>query len=353
MELFPIVELTGNPRRRGEIHGRALAEAIGENLRIYLHRIGTSTGIEKERVLKLARRFVPAVKDAAPWLLEEMEGIARGAGLPLEAVLVLNARTELMYPSAISQECTTLGLSADRTVNGCTLLAQNWDWIPQLRRGVAFFRLKPEHGQTSLYFCEAGQLAKIGLNESGMGILLNILITEDVRAGIPVHVLLRLIIEQCTTLEEAAALIEGAYRASSSHVLLGDTRGGILGVEFSPKGTARITPNRGLVIHTNHFCDSQLSVKDSGLSLIPDSSRRLERAWHLLSERNRLSIRDLKCILSDHKDGPSSICRHIDPLQPLHQQMETVASLILDLNKGTISATFGQPCKNPYHELRL
>ena len=48
-------------------------------------------------VLARARAFVPAVADRYPELMEEVTGIAEGADRPVEEIVALNARTELLY----------------------------------------------------------------------------------------------------------------------------------------------------------------------------------------------------------------------------------------------------------------
>jgi isopenicillin-N N-acyltransferase-like protein len=352
MPFFPVIELRGAPYEMGVVHGRTLTREIKGNAATYTRLIGDFTGLDGDKVLELAGGFVPRIKDAAPAVLEEMEGIAQGSGVPLGAVLVLNARTELMFPSQLGRECTAVGLRPERTCSGAPIIAQNWDWKPELKFGSALFRREPKQGAGSLVFCEAGQVCKIGLNEHGLGVLLNILITEDVQPGIPVHVLLRMVLD-CRDVLEAAALVKRAVRASSSHFLLGDESGRILGLELSPAAVCEIAPESGAVVHTNHFCDPDFADRDRGPSVIPDSQTRLRRAREVLAGEEKWDVNDLKSLLTDHQHGPSSICRHVNPADPEPGRMETVGSFILDLSGRRLLATYGQPCQNPYQEVAL
>src|SRR5207247_8844572 len=61
--------------------------------------------------------------------------------------------------------------------NRHVLLAQNWDWIPQVE-GL-FLKIRPESGPQVLCFTEAGVVGgKIGLNSEGIGLAINGLVSN-------------------------------------------------------------------------------------------------------------------------------------------------------------------------------
>ncbi len=350
---FPLIDLKGGPFDLGLAHGRLLAREIRSNLATYLQMIRGFTGLKEERIMEVSRLFGPLIQATAPDIFEEMEGLAQGSGLSLERIILLNARTELVSADQLAGECTAVGLTPSRTWSSQPLLAQNWDWKPELKYASALFRLEPDDGPRALIFAEAGQVGKIGLNENGVGVLLNILKAEKgVGLGLPVHVLLRQMMA-AADVTQIIDLIKDSRRASSSHVLLGDLSGRVVGVEFSPQGVAEIEARDGAVAHTNHFLDPELAKADINLSVFPDSPNRLRRAEALLSAQPKWSLEDLKTILSDHENGPASICRHLNPVDPEHRQMESVGSFIFDLAGRRILVATGQPCQNEYEMARL
>ena len=92
---FPQIELAGPPRERGRTYGAAAAARIHRSAEIYL------TAFEKQhlgaaRVRALVDTLIPIIDRFEPAYLEEMRGIAEGAHCPLEHVVVVNARTELL-----------------------------------------------------------------------------------------------------------------------------------------------------------------------------------------------------------------------------------------------------------------
>ena len=352
MEFFPIISLKGNPFDMGFEHGRALNQQITANLSLYMEMIRGDTGTKEEKILEKALEFLPILQETAPLLVEEMEGIARGARVPIESVLVLNARTELMSGTWFTGECTTIGLVGQRTADGRPLLAQNWDWTPRSKTGAAFFILEPVGGPRALIFGEAGQVGKIGLNEAGLGVLLNILVSGDLQTGIPVHVLLRMILNE-VDVKGAVARVRKADRASASHFLLGDVEGNIVGLEFTPKTCSEILPNKEAIVHTNHFCDPSVTKTDLTLSMVPDTVKRLDRAQKLIDQKEKWTPHELRDVFMDHENGPTSICRHVDTSVPTYLQTETVGSFVFDLFRKKIQATYGQPCRNAYREVSL
>lgn len=349
---LPIIDLKGTPYAMGLTHGRTLTAQIKANFNAYLQMIQNSYGLNPDLVSILAKKFLPELERDAPQILEEIQGIADGAGVSLETVLVINARSELAFPDQLSAECTVIGLSGRRTTSGRVLMAQNWDWIPAVKHTTVFFRIHPQGLPRILMLAEAGQVGKLGFNETGLGLMLNLLIGKGVRWGIPTHVLLRQVMS-AATIEQATAMMRGAKCAASSHMLLGEAAGNIIGLEVSPAGVAEIRPKDGIVLHTNHFCDALLSKQDLALDIVPDTTVRLSRATALFERREKWDAESIREVLSDHANEPSSICRHVDPQKPEHARMETLVSLIFDLNAKTAWVAHGQPCRSVYEHVAL
>ena len=352
MKRLPVIDLSGQPADIGFAHGKALCEQLKENYSIYLNMIGANTGQSEPEIVELARRFLPEVEKAAPELLTEMEGIAQGAGVSLETILVLNCRSELAFPDQLATQCTVVGLSGNRTVNGKGVIAQNWDWLPAVKANVAFLRIEPAAGPRALILAEAGQVGKIGFNEHGLGLVINLLVSKGIRFGVPTHILLRKLLS-AVDVSEATQLVKHARWASSCHMLLGDPGGDIIGLEASPHGVSEIAPQNGVVVHTNHFCDPAMAEIDLAPSLSTDTLPRLNRAKKLVTQRPAWDTNGIKQILSDHHAPPLSICRHNDNDIPEHQRMVTLVSLIINLYNRSAEVAYGQPCRTEFYQVSL
>jgi isopenicillin-N N-acyltransferase-like protein len=66
----------------------------------------------------------------------------------------------------------------------------------------------------------------------------------------------------------------------------------------------------------------------------------------LLSSQETIEESDLKAVLRDHFDAPTSVCHHENPQEdePAH----TKASVIMDLDERRMLAAAGPPCENEY-----
>jgi isopenicillin-N N-acyltransferase like protein len=305
-----------SPRERGEAFGRAQAPAVQNTVAVYRRLIGTldGTGVQVRDDERL-----------------ELEGIAGGAGVEVGELLAVNARTELMAPSKL-EECSVAG--------GGALLAQNWDWHQGLTDSTLVWIVQPPGGGWYATLTEAGLLAKIGLNHAGLGVCLNLLQCSDDGGleGTPVHVLLRRLLAECTTVEEALALLCGARVSASSAVTVA-TPGELATVELSPGGANVVRGG----FHTNHFLVPPAAGVDSGLPESHSTELRLEiiRTQPLLEA------------LRSHEGHPWGVCRHGDDSVPWEENTVTLASVIMDLAARRLRVAFGRPCVTPYTEVEL
>lgn len=166
-----------------------------------------------------------------------MRGIAVGASLPLDVVVALNVRYEIIYYqtaalamastgiiAATKDGCTAFAIAPEASASGHLLLGQNWDWIP-LVQGAMLHTTEPD-GLETLAFTEAGIFGgKIGLNTAGLGLAINgITSTRDnwLELNPPFHLRCYQILRS-RDLETAVTVITSASRACSANYLIAQT----------------------------------------------------------------------------------------------------------------------------------
>lgn len=367
-DMFPLIELAGSPFDRGAAYGKAARERIGVSIANY-RTLFAHGGLGWDEARALAGRYARPIRELDPALVEEIEGIAAGSGYGLADILALNCRTELLPPSfpepadeawlaaarraADLGECTAIAVEPDRSATGGALLAQNWDWLGTQRQALVLIRA--ETGSTAyLTLTEAGMLAKIGLNGHGLGVCLNILRSRDdgLRPGVPVHVLLRRLLE-CRKVGEVEALVGRLRYAASSNVLCADAAGGIASFELSPAGAGVVRAEGGALCHTNHFLDPALAAGEAAPAESLSSRPRLERARAFVASRATLGPRDLQALLRDESDGRLSVCRRPDPQAPWYLRIESVASVVMELARGAMHVAPDVPSRCDYLEVAL
>jgi isopenicillin-N N-acyltransferase-like protein len=301
-----------------------------------------------------------------PHHVEELLGIAEGAGVAFEDVLALNVRTELMFAgrgqgqadAAFPLECSAFAIVPRGSDGGHILVGQNWDWLLHSAETVIVLHVQRDDGPDFVTVVEAGMLAKCGFNASGVGLMTNALVSdEDVGTpAIPYHVVLRAILD-ADSVAEAAATISGATRSSSANYLLADRSGAALDVEAAPGDGSRLATLMamdGVLVHTNHFVSPSLVGEDLTLALSPSSPIRLERLRvALVSAPSPRSVDVVQRALADHADDPMAVCGHPDPARHPLERTATIASVIVDLDRQRMWVAEGPACGVDYRPLDL
>ena len=273
----------GAPAEIGEMHGRTFAEDITKTLEIYL----TLWNCPQEQIPAKVQGYKKSVQEFFPHLAEEIKGIAKGSGVPEDFIYAINSRTELLGDASLI-ECTAVGISKSAKGGGNLVLAQNWDWVNSLRGLTKVVELQPKDKPRMKMLIEPGMVGKIGMNEASIGVCLNFLETPQMLGhGIPVHVLLRGIVEQ-VNYSNAYKLISSLPRAASANYLLGshhsdddeDYEKEIGSIETTPENIFELeeTP---FITHTNSYnakgevCDRQEIFKAALWRYLEQDSERI------------------------------------------------------------------------------
>ena len=367
MPIFPIIEVSGSAYERGRVHGEQARGRVERSLANYA-RLFSFNGMAWDEAQRRSAGYRDLIGGFEPALLEEMEGIARGAARPFSEILTLNARTEVLPPSflggADAGECTAIAVSPAASATGETLLAQNWDWLGSQREALILLRVREGTGSAGadaacLTLTEAGMLAKIGLNSFGVGVCLNILRSvfdgapkDGKPVGIPTHVLLRALLQR-SSVRDAVEFASRLSFGGSSSILMADRGGEAVGLEFSPKGLRVVRGDGATLCHTNHFVHPEAAGWQATQVSNLSSGPRLERAQQHAAARPKHGVEDLKRLLRDDSAGLLSICRKPDPSLPPEAQIESVASVIMELSRGVMHVAPDIPSQADYQPVAL
>ncbi|WP_148252056.1 C45 family autoproteolytic acyltransferase/hydolase [Aidingimonas lacisalsi] len=345
-----VTELRGDRHTIGALHGSRHADEIHRGMAVYDHLFHDFVGLDWPTARRQAQRFLPAIERHFPAILDEIVGLAHGAGVDFDDILTLNCRSEISLTQANG------GCSAFSLARGNQWLAQNWDWRADQQHNVVALRIATNDAPALISLGEAGMLAKIGLNEVGVGVGLNAIRSRTCGTGLPIHVALRKILES-PDFAAAKRVATDDRVASPAHFLLAGSGGDAVGLEVQPDPPGEISPHDGIVTHTNHLCASP------GLADFPraDSHSRLDRLQRCLdnaclkdmrTEPDEINVETLFAILSDHDNSPVSICRHHNPAQPESERMETLFSVVMNLDRRELHVRLGKPCR-PLSALRV
>jgi isopenicillin-N N-acyltransferase-like protein len=235
------------------------------------------------------------------------------------------------------------------------LLGQNWDWYTAIEPEPILLHIRQPGKPEILTLAEAGQVGKIGLNSAGLGVCLNFLAHADQGTGMPVHLILRQLLE-CEALGEAVHAAFAVPRGGAANILVAHEAGEILDLELTATDADYLYADGGWLVHANHFESQRLRSGDTGITTSMSTVARAARARRLLSSPARqvsVSTETFQTILRDHAYGAYAICRHAEPEEPPLQQSATRASVIMDLSTRTMHLAAGQPCNQEYQDFRF
>src|ERR1700683_1219882 len=179
-DAFTRLTLKGEPHDIGYQHGVRLASAIADNVEVYFSLFKHYAGLDRQAVLSRASDFVRIIGAFDEDLITEIRGIAEGSGKSLEEIVALNSRTEIMFKEGarlLHGECTSMAVTPEASLSQHTLIAQNWDWMPRIQGNCVLLDLEQRGKPRVLTFAEAGFVGKIGMNDAGLGLCCNLLVT--------------------------------------------------------------------------------------------------------------------------------------------------------------------------------
>ena len=349
---YPLIEAAGAPRELGRQHGEQARLKIAS----FVGWMCESFKLSEKDLAWKARTFKPLIDKHCPHLMEEIVGLAEGAGIRLEAAMACQLRGELVQRT--TDACTTFVLGPSVTASGEVLIGQTSDMDDQMRDFAYVLHLHPEGRPEVIMWTFGGMLGYHGLNEHGVASFANSVGGGPRwRPGLSHYPLKRLMLEQ-SNLASVREVMESYPVCSSGNYVLCDGARSILDVELTPEGASEIAPNgEGFLAHSNHFLCAPHACRENDAASLPDSFPRLDRIRSLIGKQSgSLTVESMKSILADHDGHPVSICRHPHTgpgNDMLPNTGRTVAAIIAEPNRGRIHISSGNPCEVPFVEYRL
>ncbi|KAB0266620.1 C45 family autoproteolytic acyltransferase/hydolase [Microvirga brassicacearum] len=345
----PLVEISGTPRERGRQYGEQAAERVRLGIEHYSAQLAGSN-LTSDGIRTLVQKFEPTIDQFDPTYLEEMRGIAEGAGVAFESVVLLNARTEILKlaqrpadkmksPDDDPDGCTGVVALPEVTRDGRLIHAQNWDWKVECAETAVVLKVRREDGPDILTFTEAGALGRSGFNAAGIAITANYLETDRDyrRLGVPLALIRRKVLEQ----KHLAAAMRAVYttaKSAANNMIVSQANGVAIDFECAPDETFQVHPERGLIVHANHFQSpvALSKLKDTGIANTPDSLYRDIRVRALIEPHLGAVTRDtVKDALFDDFETPWAVCR--PPRKTLGNNLSaTVAMIVMEPMLGTL-----------------
>lgn len=347
-DILPFVGARGSWGAMGEQVGQVFAPLIDRHLEAWIGHVCRETGAPRDAVIAAAQPYAQPIREHAPFLWEELQGLAFGADIPVAELLVLQARAEVLRAQrpapapAPPGECTTFALGGGRAEAGGVLFGQNVDLVPFLEEFGVIVRQEPSDAPATVMYTTAGLLGHAGLNEAGVGVCANFV--DDPSGwgeGLPRYLLSRLALREKTA-ETALEAAMRPPRAASRNLLIADATGAFVDAELLRREAGLIHGRDGLLVHANHL---EAAVFQGRETPSENSLKRRERLETLLTGAEApVGVGDIQRFYRDHANAPHSLCAHPFP----GRNVQTVVSLIGDLTRLELHAAKGAPCQAVY-----
>ncbi len=323
--------------------GEAFAPAMEQSL-AFNRRYLTNHEMSPDQLELVLEPYLDAATAVVPHLVQQLRGIADGAGLPFLDVFFANAFeevygiVELSTPAGIPLErCTDVVLRSSTR----TLLGHNEQWYAGDEGAVGLVLDVSDDAPAVLGPVVAGTLPLVGLNELGGAFGTMSLSATDECVGVPRALVARDLLE-AEGPDDAFRRATRATRAGGYSYLCAFPGGVTCAIET----TATTASHLSVTEHTNHALDSTVSAASCDPS--EGSLSRLARARALATSVDP-TVEGMLSLLSDHTASGQDICVHPEPEQG--DEGSTIQfAMICESETRSMWLAPGHPCTAPVEQ---
>ncbi len=340
---FATVDLgSGSYRDLGRSLGEALRDPIHAVMQTQSKALGRCRAALDGPLTPRLAGFRQSVATTWPHLLEELDGMAEGADVPVNLMFAWNCRSEI-YAITEAAGCSTVGLT---TEDGWSL-AHNEDGNAAYFGRMVVVKATPPSGVRYAYFVYPGNLVGNGpgLNSEGVCQCTNFISCTEVGTGIPRYFTGRAVVE-ARSLDEAERLVAIPGRAFPWHHNLGSlTEKRLISVETWPPIRFDTLTVDGVHLHTNHLTHDAMQGLPENLTYFDRSTGpRMEALQRLTAEQPPTNSHHLLDLLADRSGSPCKVCRHPDDEVP----GVTVGTALFTTARNDMTLHAAAPCFGPW-----
>jgi hypothetical protein len=297
-----IHHLKGSPFEIGYAMGQSLGPKLGANIERYIReRLSPETPFDAERWRSGA---LPWMLSLPARFLEEFEGLAQGARLPMQRI------AEWAYLECfLSGQCS----GAILTIDHLAWVARNNDIFAPGMWGYVTIREVSNRIPAISFGLEGDVFTPTGINREKLWLHYNYLPAWDVpiagRPALPCYAFIIEALETCQTLPNLEALLRRIVRDEAMLLFAADGKDNSYALyECGCTDFVKVEPSRGWLVGTNHCCFYPGAPTPGNFEPLSSASRyaRLETlVERLATQRSRTSpVREIIQILAD--DGIES-----------------------------------------------
>jgi hypothetical protein len=296
--------IEGGPRERGRAYGAKFKDEIQLFLDREIYGAFTKKAPTREEVLRYGGACAKAIRAYSPEIIEEMEGMAEGSGLSLEALTVSNLHEEFWHRGVLPKvpHCTAIAAGPPETSDGRVYVGQTWDWMPSVYGMSRMLLWKRPDGPSVLSYAYPGLWAGAGLNSAGIAHAWTSAGSGPGPAiGVPSYVLIAQLLYQ-KTLKDVEEEAKRAGHAGWFTFVMADAEGTLLNLEGKPGAPLAVERAKGTMVRVGY------GSKELGTS----KHARVKNVEGLLAAAKGKVDRDVlnRCFADHGGEGRERVCCH-------------------------------------------
>jgi hypothetical protein len=239
-EFAPAAVIEGKPRDRGHAYGAQFRDAIRDFLAKEIDAAFIGKPSTKEQMLQYAAACGKVVRAECPLVADEFQGIADGAGLTFDEIVLINLHEELYHRTDLPKHghCTAVAVGPTDTSNKHTYVGQTWDWMQSVAGKSRVTEWRRAGGVSVLAYGFPGMPMGAGINAEGIALCWT---SADFgkkgqtpRVGIPSYMLIAHLLAQ----KDLGGVVREARKnkhAGWFTFVLADGHGSLVNIEGSPE----------------------------------------------------------------------------------------------------------------------
>ena len=274
-EIPDAIVIEGAPLERGRAYGKRFRDEIRSFLDEEILAPFSGKPSTREEMLAYAAACGAVVRDACPGIADEVRGIAEGAGLAFDEIVLIQLHEELYHratlPGPKTGHCTAVAVASSDTGDGRTYVGQTWDWMESVAGKSRVIEWRRGEVASVLAYGFPGMPVGAGVSSAGIALCWTSAGLESggsPRVGIPSYTLIAHLLAQ----KDLDAVIREARKdrhAGWFTFVMADGSGRLLNIEGSPRGIVVEEAKTRLARVDHGSAEAGRVLRDGPVSLHP------------------------------------------------------------------------------------
>jgi len=326
---------------RGFALGKAIKDVCAHNLSFLCQRLAEG-GLTVDHGLRLALENEKVMAKRFPELLEEIRGIAEGAQLPYNSILL---ETAFPFTSNASSKCTIISAFGTTTTDRTPIVGRNYDFLLDFKKCNQLRIITTKNEKFSFI---GGTITTLGVEEglNNAGLFIGDAGWEPKvlpsSRGLSSRQVMQLVLENCASVDTAVDFISQAPKFANNAgtcYLLADKREAVV-VEMGLTKSCVRKSEEGMLVASNTFLTP---IAEEIKPPEPTAFSRHDFAKKYLHEnKGKVDDKFIRKLLSNHD---SAICAH--------NEINTLRSVIAKTNEKKLLVADGNPCTSKFEEILI